>query len=279
MNVFGSTIASYSGEPIDLSTFLLVQLVISSVQLSGQTANEYADIKGDALNKFRTFFSGGSGMLSDGRISKRTAAVVTAVLASVAVAASAAMFIFVRGDQLILPLIAIAFFLAIEYSLKPLQLESSGAGEAAMAFTVGFFCPTVAFIAQGGSEFGVMLLLTSVTILTTFCLLIMIEYPDYEADKASGKNNLVVRFGRERSFWLGTGALLIAATLSTISIFFNVPVIVAASLAFVLLMDAVALNVIRIRLLSKGKGFGWLTIISIGLYALAIGLASLFLIR
>ena len=279
MNVFGSTIASYSGEPIDLSTFLLVQLVISSVQLSGQTANEYADVEGDALNKSRTFFSGGSGMLSGGRISKRTAAVVTAVLASVAVAASAAMFIFVRGDQLILPLIAIAFFLAIEYSLKPLQLESSGAGEAAMAFTVGFFCPTVAFIAQGGSEFSVMLLLTSVTILTTFCLLIMIEYPDYEADKASGKNNLVVRFGRERSFWLETGTLLIAATLSVISIFFNVPVIVAASLAFVLLMDAVALNVIRIRLLSTGKRFGWLTTMSIGLYALAIGLASLFLIR
>jgi len=64
-----------------------------------------------------------------------------------------------------------------------------------------------------------------------------------------------------------------------ISIFFNVPVIVAASLAFVLLMDAVALNVIRIRLPSKGKRFGWLTTMSIGLYALAIGLASLFLIR
>jgi len=279
MNVFGSAIASYSGKPIDLPTFLLIQLIISSVQLSGQTANEYADVEGDALNKSRTFFSGGSGMLSGGRISKRTAAVVTAVLVAVAVAASAAMFIFVRGDQLILPLIAIAFFLAIEYSLKPLQLESSGTGEVAMAFTVGFFCPAVAFIAQGGSEFGVMLLLTTVAILTTFCLLIMIEYPDYEADKASGKNNLVVRFGREQSFWLGTVALLIAAALSTISIFFNVPVFVATFLVLVILIDAIALNVIRIRILSKGKGFGWLTTMSIGLYALAIGLASLFLIR
>lgn len=279
MNIFGSAFASYSGRPIDLPTFLLVQLVISSIQLSGQTANEYADVEGDALNRSRTFFSGGSGMLSGGRISKRTAAAVTAILAVVAVVTSSALFVIARGNLLMLPLIGVAFFLAIEYSLKPLQLESSGIGEAAMAVTVGFFCPAVAFIAQGGNEFDVVLLLTTVTILTTFCLLIMVEYPDYDADKTSGKNNLIVRLGRERSFWLGTGALFVAAAFSAISILFNIPVIIAASLAIVILTDAVALNVIRLKLLSKEVGFGWLTAVSIGFYALAIGLAALFLIR
>jgi 1,4-dihydroxy-2-naphthoate polyprenyltransferase len=277
MNIFGSALASYSGRPIDLPTFLLVQLIISSVQLSGQTANEFADVEGDALNKSRTLFSGGSGMLPNGRISKRTAAVVTAALSTLAVIASGAMYIFALGDQLTLPLIAIGLFLAIEYSLRPLRLESSGIGEVAMAVTVGLLCPAVAFIAQGGSDLRILLSLTAVAVLTTFCLLIMVEYPDYEADKASGKNNLVVRFGRGRSFLLGTGALIIAVILSMLSIFFNIPMVVAASLSLTILVEVVALNVIRIRLLSKGKRFGRLTTVSIGLYALAIGLAALFL--
>ncbi len=278
MNIFGSALASHSGRSIDLPTFLLVQLVISSIQLSGQTANEYADVEGDALNKSRTFFSGGSGMLPGGRISKRTAAIVTAVLASIAVVASMSLFLIARGDLLMISMIAVAFFLAIEYSIGPLMLESSGIGEAAMAVTVGFFSPAVAFIAQGGSDYGVVSMLMAVTALTTFCVLVTVEYPDYEPDRASGKNNLVVRFGKERSFWLGICALLIAAALSADSVLSNVPAIVGAVLFAVIIADSIALVAIRIKLLSKGKGFGLFTAVSIGLYALAIGLAALFLL-
>jgi 1,4-dihydroxy-2-naphthoate polyprenyltransferase len=278
MNIFGSALASYSGRPIDLTTFLLVQMVISSVQLAGQTANEYADAEGDALNKNRTFFSGGSGMLSGGRISKRTAMVVTVIIASVALAASALLFSQARGDLLMLSLIAVSFFLAIEYSIKPLRLESSGTGEAAMAVTVGFFSPSVAFIAQGGSDYDIVSMLMAVTVLTTFCLLVTIEYPDYEPDRASGKDNLLVRFGRDRSFMLGISALLIAAALSADSVLSNVPAIVGAALFVIIVADSIALIAIKINLISMGKGFGLLTAVSIGMYALAIGLASLFLL-
>lgn len=278
MNIFGSALASYSGRSVDLTTFLFVQLVISSIQLSGQAANEYADAEGDALNKSRTFFSGGSGMLSKGRISKRTAMAATAILASVAVAASVLLFLQARGDLLMLSIVAVAFFLAIEYSLKPLKLESSGTGEAAMAVTVGLFCPAVAFIAQGGTDYGLMFMLTATTTLMTFCLLVTVEYPDYESDRASGKNNLLVRFGRERSFWLGICALLIAAALSADSVLSGLPAIVGGTLFAVIIADSIALIAIRIRLLSRGKGLGLFTAVSIGLYTLAIGLAALFLL-
>src|SRR3990172_8023955 len=85
----GVGIARYLGVTIDWGLYLLGQAYVTALQLSAQYLNEYFDAPGDIQNQNRTLFSGGSGAIGPGKLSRNTAliAAVTTLtfLASISV--------------------------------------------------------------------------------------------------------------------------------------------------------------------------------------------------
>ena len=70
----GVIIARADGASPDLPRLIWGQVGASAIQLMTHLVNEYHDAGRDALVVGRTLFSGGSGVLSDGRLTRRVAA-------------------------------------------------------------------------------------------------------------------------------------------------------------------------------------------------------------
>ena len=68
LNLLGGAMALRAGVEIDWTALVEFQAVISSAQLAGAMANEYADLETDSINRNRTWFSGGSGVIGRGKL-------------------------------------------------------------------------------------------------------------------------------------------------------------------------------------------------------------------
>ncbi|MBV8150707.1 MAG: UbiA family prenyltransferase, partial [Candidatus Eremiobacteraeota bacterium] len=79
------------------------------------------------------------------------------------------------------------------------------------ALVVAVLVPLVAFAAQTGTLDLLAVLSTLPAAAAMFVMMLAVEYPDVEADGASGKRNLVVRLGRSRARGLVVGGLVATA--------------------------------------------------------------------
>jgi 1,4-dihydroxy-2-naphthoate polyprenyltransferase len=145
----GVAVAGHFGWHLNPWLYLLGQVMVTSIQLTAQYANEYFDLEGDRLNvDHRTWFTGGSGVLPAGLISVTAArraiytSAVTGLLAVVLVTVQAPL----AG---ILGLLSM--FVAWYYSSPPLSLMGSGWGEFSASLVVAIFVPLTGFALQAGS--------------------------------------------------------------------------------------------------------------------------------
>lgn len=195
----------------------LVALIVWGVldQLTIVFANDFADREGDRQGT-RTLFSGGSGVLAEGKIapgSLRRAAIVCATLLLVESAALGFWF-------LLAPLLGVAALLLLQaYSFAPLRLSYRGHGEWLQGLGVGGVLPVLGFGIQAGSlaEFpwavlgGTVLLATAGNVATAL--------PDVADDRRAKKRTWPVRRGVGRAAWaclaLTVAALWIMALTAT----------------------------------------------------------------
>jgi len=76
--------------------------------------------------------------------------------------------------------------------------------------------------------------------LTIFGVIVVNEFPDYDADRAVMKKTIVVRLGRERAAWVYSAAMLLAYPLMLSSILLGVSAFIAVLGLPVLLLSAFA---------------------------------------
>ncbi len=161
--------------------------------------NDYFDHKSgnDAVNKYYNPFSGGSRVIQDNLIKPRK--ILIAGIVSFVITALIGLYfvMFINFHLLWFGLSAI--LLGYFYTAEPLKFTYRGTGE------------LVVFIKSGPlAVLGTYLLFTGKLSLEAFLIaipqgllvaliLLINEFPDYEADKAAGKRHLVVRFGRKKS--------------------------------------------------------------------------------
>jgi 1,4-dihydroxy-2-naphthoate octaprenyltransferase len=79
---------------------------------------------------------------------------------------------------------------------------STGLGELWIAFCYGWLPVAVGYYLQVGEVAPLVHWLAVPIGLTIFNVILFNEFPDYPADSAAGKTNLVVRLGRERASFL-----------------------------------------------------------------------------
>ena len=196
----GAALAVQSGREINWAAYLLGQLVITSIQLMGQYLNEHYDMEVDSLvENNRTWFSGGSGILSEGSISRR------AVLAAAYICAGIALIAGTVASSLSLwmvPIFVFCFLGSWFYSSPPLTLMSSGWGELSTSVVVALMVPVAGFVMQAGFPPGELWLICIPLVLVHAAMLVAFQIPDHDADLSVGKKTLTVRLGQRGAAWL-----------------------------------------------------------------------------
>lgn len=165
----------------------------------------------------RTDFSGGKRVLVDNILTRRQTWAI-ALLFGLAGLALGALMVFVRELSLFW-LGSFALVLGWSYHGPPLQLAYRGLGELDVVLCYG---PLIAMATYAllTHHYSMDVIWASVPLgLFTTAFLWANEFPDYEADRSVGKNNLVVRLGKHRAsrvlpFIYGGALLLLAAAIA-----------------------------------------------------------------
>jgi 1,4-dihydroxy-2-naphthoate octaprenyltransferase len=199
----GTAVAAYEGSRIDWGAFALAQATISTFHLMTHYANDYYDRESDALTR-RTRFSGGSGVLVDGSLDPRVA--IAAALVCLAIGAAGVVGLWSAGLRIAASIAALIGPLAWFYSSPPARLLGRGLGELDTVLVVAVLVPLCTYAAQCGLPDTLAFASTVPVAAALFAMMLAVEVPDAEADAATGKRNLVVRFGRQRALPLVAAA-------------------------------------------------------------------------
>lgn len=209
----GSLIARANGYGWSLLPFVWGLLALMFVALSIHYANEYADHLTDALTT-RTPFSGGSGVLPAGLVSRRLAlqaAWVTLIMGSII----AGMGVVIgMGNSRVLLVLLLGVLGGWMYSLPPLALAWRGWGEADNAVLGGILLPLYGYTVQTGRVDWQVIVGCLPFALLVFINLLATTWADREADFQVGKRTLATLLPI-RQLWVlyGTAAVLSFAAL------------------------------------------------------------------
>lgn len=251
----GVGIADYLGVPIDWGLYLLGQAFVTALQLSAQYLNEYFDSPADAVNPNRTPFSGGSGAVGPGKLSRNT--VLLAAVTMLTIVASLTVLLINRAPAtpLLIVVLVLGFLGAFFYSVPPVRLVTSGYGELTTSFLVAFLVPGFAFLLQTGSFHR--LLLVSALPLTALHLAMMLvfEFPDYATDLKFEKETLLVRIGWERGMVMNNLLILAAFLLLGLAAILSVPAGIV--LPSFLLLPFGLLQIWQMRVIAAGGKPNW----------------------
>jgi 1,4-dihydroxy-2-naphthoate octaprenyltransferase len=191
-------------------------LVLAATAASVHYANEYADYETD-LRTEPTRFSGGSGVFRRTGLPRRTALLAGLFALGIGTAGAAALL--VRGllPDPALGLLGVGTALGWAYSVEPVALVRRGVGEVTNAALGAVVLPTYGYaVAAGSVDVTTPLLFVPFGLVTTANLL-MTHWADREADAATGKATLAVRWSSvrlRRAYWTLTlaayGSLLLS---------------------------------------------------------------------
>ena len=209
--ILGGMIAWTADRQFQPGYFLLVMAGLILNHMALNMTDDYYDFRHlvDVLaSDGRNPYTGGSGLLSSGRIQPEKMKQV--FVAFYIVAIGIGIFLGVMRGPFILFLLAIGFFCAYFYTAPPIRFGYRGLGEVAQLLCFGPGIGLGAYYVQtqkvsweafwGTLPFGIML----------FSMITINEIPDYVEDRKGGKLNLVARFGRKASVWLFVFSLLSA---------------------------------------------------------------------
>jgi len=189
----GAAAAAYDGGA-SLTASLLALVGLVALHAAVNAFNEASDMRtGIDLHTTRTPFSGGSGTLPAGAMSVR-GAVAVGVVGSLIGLAVGVYFLSRIGWW---PLAAIMVLGAIAVLIYTEVFARSGIGEAFAGLGLGLLPVVGAALVQRGAIGPAAWAAGVPAFFMTFNLLLLNEFPDEEPDRAGGRRNLVLLFGRK----------------------------------------------------------------------------------
>lgn len=197
-----------------LGLFLLTLVGVVCINGGTNLVNDYYDhlSRDDDITKNITPFSGGSRVIQEGLLSARE--VYAGALPFFAVALLIGFYLGLTRGVPVLILGALGLFVGYFYTASPLKLGYRGVGELLVGVTLGPLAVLGSYYVQA-QRFSLGSFWASLPIgLLVAGILYINEFPDYEPDKAVGKNHLIVRLGPERA--VGGYYFILALTYLTI---------------------------------------------------------------
>jgi 1,4-dihydroxy-2-naphthoate octaprenyltransferase len=190
--------------------YLLSSAAVILIMWMTYYVGEWNDLEGDRSNQNFNRFSGGSRILVEGVFPTWVTLLLGCGSLAGAVFAGFYIYLKYRTGPWTLLLGGIGIFSGFFYSSKPFRWSSRGVGEILIGICYGWLPIATGFYLFAGFFTHQVWLLSIPVGLSIFNVILMNEFPDEEADRAAGKKNLVVRFGKERmsDFYIGLSLLV-----------------------------------------------------------------------
>ncbi len=208
--ILGFVLAWRWGYKGPFGLYLLSSMAVILIMWMAYYLAEWNDLESDQLNRSFNRFSGGSRALVNGLLP--TWVPLLFGYGCLAGAMFTGLYIYLRyqtGSWTLL-LGGIGIFSGFFYSGNPFRWSYHGVGEIFIVFCYGWLPIATGFYLFAGF-FSHQILLFSIPVgLSIFNVILINEFPDEEADRAVGKRNLVVRFGKERMADLYMGLSILA---------------------------------------------------------------------
>ncbi len=248
--ILGTILAYKLTSAFNPEIFILGLSGVIMIMLSTYHAGEYFDYKGDILSNqlHKNQFAGGSRMLPSGKMPPAiplwTSFITLIIAASIGIILQ---FVYKTGPYT-LALGALGAFPGFFYSTPPVRLVKRGIGEIFIGFCYGWLPVASAYYIQTATIAPIIHLLGIPIGLSIFNVIFLNEFPDYEADKATDKKNLLYRMGKQKGIILYMAISLLASFTMLTSVFFGVPFKV---LYFYLPFLIISLSIIAVALRKK----------------------------
>jgi 1,4-dihydroxy-2-naphthoate octaprenyltransferase len=223
--ILGTFLAYRLTSVFNLEVFILGVSGVIMIMLSTYHSGEYFDYKGDILSNqlHKNQFAGGTRMLPSGKIPPAIA-LWTSVITFIVAAAIGIILQFVyKTGTYTLVLGALGAFPGFFYSTPPVRLVKRGIGEIFIGFCYGWLPVASAYYIQTGTIAPIIHWLAIPIGLSIFNVILLNEFPDYEADKATDKKNLLYRTGKQKGIILYMVISLLTSLTMLTSVFWGVP--------------------------------------------------------
>ena len=184
---------------------LLCMLFALLIQIATNFANDYFDYRKGTDNEMR---KGPKRAVAQGWISPRAMMSATVITLSAAFITGINLVPYGGYGLIVVGVLSIAF--AILYTGGPWPLAYLGLGDLFVLIFFGWIAVMFTYFVQAGEHSWLAFLLGTAIGCLSVNLLLINNYRDYDNDKVSGKNTIVVKFGPTYSRWQYRSALLLA---------------------------------------------------------------------
>lgn len=187
--------------PIHWGWLLLTVAGIFAIEVAKNASGEIFDFDSGTdqavADQDRSPFSGGKRVLVDGLLTRRQTVAIAAV--AYAIGVGTGLWIVFQRDFQVLWIGLLGVGCAYFYHAPPLKLSYRGLGELAVGLCYGpLIAAGTCLVQRGFVPRSVTFPAVSLGLLIAAFLWVN-EFPDHDADRASGKRTLVVQLGRERA--------------------------------------------------------------------------------
>jgi 1,4-dihydroxy-2-naphthoate octaprenyltransferase len=211
--------AASLAQPLQSVPLLLAAGCAFLMELFTVLTNELHDQETDRLNRNAGLFTGGSRVLVDRRLTAPQLESARLLTAGFLLVLASALAYSVPSHALsFVGLVLVGGLLGHQYSAGPLRLSYRSWGELNVAFTHSFLVAALGWVSQGGPmnaafPWG----FTTAIFVSVLPSIILAGVPDRDADRAAGKNTLVVRWGVRRASFIAMTAAGAAMILKSVT--------------------------------------------------------------
>lgn len=223
--ILGFVLAWRWGYKGPLKLYLLSSVAVILIMWMSYYLGEWNDLEGDRINQKFNRFSGGSRVLVKEALPVWVSPLLGYGCLVGALLIGLYIYLTYQTGSWTLLLGGMGIFSGLFYSGKPFRWSHRGVGEMVIGFCYGWLPIATGFYLLAGF-FSRQVFLVSIPVsLSIFNVILMNEFPDEEADRAIGKKNLVVRFGKERmgDLYFGFSLLVGLSFIKVMSMLGGVP--------------------------------------------------------
>jgi 1,4-dihydroxy-2-naphthoate octaprenyltransferase len=183
--------------PVFLWGLGAVVLIMSSANFNGEIYDLNEDKFSAKLGK--SPFYGGSQVIVDGLVSPEKVNLASCLIIIIAFAIGLLLQFYFKTGPWTIPLGLTGIITGFYYSKPPFRWVKRGIGELLIAYSYGWLPVAVGFYLQTGSINSHLCWISIPIACSIFNVVLINEFPDYDADIQADKRNLVVRLGKDKA--------------------------------------------------------------------------------
>lgn len=186
------------GMKFSITMAVLGEIAVFCICVSCHLLGEIFDQEEDRKTVIygRSKFAGGTLMVAEGHITPISAGIGAILFLGIAFICGIIITFYYRS-LILFGLGAFGAVAAVLYSVPPLRLAKRGVGELFIGVCYGWLTLTTGYATACGTIPSNSILMCIPIALSVFNIILINEFPDFQADLESGKKNLMIRIGKE----------------------------------------------------------------------------------